>query len=78
MTVLITRRELIKALKVNHHAGASYWLRKAKLEMVERHSHSIFFDACELLAFFEQNKYLKLAANLRQWIEMQEVPNDAS
>ena len=73
MTVLVTRRELIKALKVNHHAGANYWVKKAKLEMVERHSHSIFFDAYELLSFFEQNKYFQLAENLRQWIEQQEV-----
>ena len=72
MTTLITRRELIKALKVNHHAGANYWVKKAKLEMVERHGHARYFNARELLAFFEQNKYFQLAENLRQWIEQQE------
>ena len=72
MTVLVTRPQLIKALRVKHHAGGNYWVKKARLEVVERHGHSTFFNAHELLAFFEANKYYRLAENLRQWIAMQE------
>ena len=72
MTVLVTRPQLVKILQVRHHTTANHWVKKSRLEVVERRGRETYFDACELLAFFEHQKYLAHAQNLRQWIIEQE------
>jgi len=74
-SIRIARPQLQKVLDCNSTSAAGHWIRRAKMEPIERGGRHgmVYFDAHELLAFFEENKYLPHASLLQAWIDEQEV-----